>query len=252
MVSPASNIFSEDLNYSLNDGFPNAKNACNYCKKEERSYDKKTQEVFKVCGKCRVAMYCSKKCQRSDWKEHKKICKVDPSEEKKAIHRIKSARVQTACDAVFQPLPRSISSSAPGMFLLNFSLGQINNIIETSRNDLVLLINDTKIPSILQKNPILEQKVKEAIELLDKSKENLEAYWKHNLDDSEASHSNLNNLSISIEVLGKKMKEIKDFNCENSEEFSEAFSSYFANLFSLIDTLAIFAQAMKKISRNAT
>jgi hypothetical protein len=27
------------------------------------------------CGACRSAVYCSKVCQKEDWKEHKKICK---------------------------------------------------------------------------------------------------------------------------------------------------------------------------------
>ena len=27
------------------------------------------------CGKCRTAKYCSAKCQKEDWKEHKKVCK---------------------------------------------------------------------------------------------------------------------------------------------------------------------------------
>lgn len=31
-------------------------------------------QKVKSCGKCRRAYYCSVKCQRVDWKEHKKIC----------------------------------------------------------------------------------------------------------------------------------------------------------------------------------
>lgn len=27
------------------------------------------------CGRCRTTHYCSQKCQRDDWKEHKKSCK---------------------------------------------------------------------------------------------------------------------------------------------------------------------------------
>ena len=28
----------------------------------------------KVCGRCSLASYCSKECQRECWKEHKKVC----------------------------------------------------------------------------------------------------------------------------------------------------------------------------------
>ena len=38
---------------------------CNFCK-----CDAKFQ-----CGKCNTSRYCSKECQVSDWKRHKKICK---------------------------------------------------------------------------------------------------------------------------------------------------------------------------------
>lgn len=30
--------------------------------------------VLKLCGACRVAKYCSKECQKSDWKRHKADC----------------------------------------------------------------------------------------------------------------------------------------------------------------------------------
>jgi hypothetical protein len=31
--------------------------------------------TFSYCGACQSVMYCSKVCQKKDWKEHKKICK---------------------------------------------------------------------------------------------------------------------------------------------------------------------------------
>ena len=44
---------------------------CSFCKAVEQRGD-----TFKVCGGCRVAMYCSPNCQKSDWKEvHKVECK---------------------------------------------------------------------------------------------------------------------------------------------------------------------------------
>ena len=29
---------------------------------------------FKKCGQCKCQRYCSRECQKSDWKEHKKVC----------------------------------------------------------------------------------------------------------------------------------------------------------------------------------
>ena len=32
------------------------------------------KDGFKVCGRCGKAKYCNRKCQKADWKEHKKVC----------------------------------------------------------------------------------------------------------------------------------------------------------------------------------
>lgn len=33
-------------------------------------------ESLRVCGACKAVHYCSRECQKSDWKKHKTICKV--------------------------------------------------------------------------------------------------------------------------------------------------------------------------------
>ena len=43
---------------------------CGECGKDEVGV------VFKKCGKCSVMVYCSKQCQRANWKEHSKKCCV--------------------------------------------------------------------------------------------------------------------------------------------------------------------------------
>lgn len=40
---------------------------CKFCLKKEAA---------KKCGKCMSVMYCSRTCQRNDWKAHKKVCEV--------------------------------------------------------------------------------------------------------------------------------------------------------------------------------
>ena len=40
---------------------------CSYCKKQDAKMLK--------CTSCRRAHYCDRSCQKSDWKEHRKLCK---------------------------------------------------------------------------------------------------------------------------------------------------------------------------------
>lgn len=59
----------------------NDKTVCHTCKKY-------TNEL--KCSKCKVTIYCSKECQRFDWKEHKKICYAidDPDKIKENLNKI--------------------------------------------------------------------------------------------------------------------------------------------------------------------
>lgn len=41
-------------------------NECNTCKK--------TDVDLKKCAKCQTTLYCSRDCQKADWKAHKKVC----------------------------------------------------------------------------------------------------------------------------------------------------------------------------------
>lgn len=44
--------------------------ACNGCKKLESTLP----AGLKCCAKCQTALYCSRDCQKADWKSHKKDC----------------------------------------------------------------------------------------------------------------------------------------------------------------------------------
>lgn len=46
---------------------------CNTCNRKDKNYE------FKHCARCRDKYYCSKKCQISDWEEHRKICRKMPT-----------------------------------------------------------------------------------------------------------------------------------------------------------------------------
>lgn len=49
----------------------NVNPAMGYCEGCERDFPK--QELRK-CGNCKLSTYCSKECQKNDWKSHKKLC----------------------------------------------------------------------------------------------------------------------------------------------------------------------------------
>ncbi|CAJ1961605.1 unnamed protein product [Cylindrotheca closterium] len=48
------------------------KSQCGHCR--ESSTSQEFQRSLLLCSRCRHARYCSKECQRANWKEHKKIC----------------------------------------------------------------------------------------------------------------------------------------------------------------------------------
>lgn len=47
--------------------------SCNSCKQDSSWFS----DGLKACAKCRDAVYCSRDCQKSDWKTHKKSCNKD-------------------------------------------------------------------------------------------------------------------------------------------------------------------------------
>ena len=45
---------------------------CEYCGYIQAQLDDK----LKVCGRCKMSLYCSKRCQKKAWKIHKQICEA--------------------------------------------------------------------------------------------------------------------------------------------------------------------------------
>lgn len=66
----------ENLALDDDDDNEDEEERCFACKKSERG-DGAAGDLMK-CGKCRVALYCSRECQEKDWKEggHKRACKT--------------------------------------------------------------------------------------------------------------------------------------------------------------------------------
>jgi TPR repeat protein len=48
--------------------------SCNNCNKNDTELET-ISRVLCACNKCVTILYCSKECQRNDWKKHKQVCK---------------------------------------------------------------------------------------------------------------------------------------------------------------------------------
>lgn len=59
--------------------------ACNTCLK--------TETKLLSCSRCKRTSYCSKECQKQDWKEHKKDCYIEETNFDR-----KSGKLPSVCD----------------------------------------------------------------------------------------------------------------------------------------------------------
>ncbi|KAJ5988442.1 MYND domain protein [Penicillium waksmanii] len=94
---------------------------CTNCRKPETKVN-----PLKSCGKCKITPYCSRDCQKSDWKSYKKSCAQSAHDRAERIENIKS-KLASATASVVDSLaptsgvesteetnkPQSSSSSAP-------------------------------------------------------------------------------------------------------------------------------------------
>lgn len=71
---------------------------CNYCHKKESEKDGKEIKL-KRCSRCKKVYYCSKECQKEDWKTHKKECdkviaEIREKEEKDHSIKIEDPKIE--------------------------------------------------------------------------------------------------------------------------------------------------------------
>lgn len=75
LCSNAECFYTSNKNFDdeMRSAYPAAgeKKMCFYCRKEEGETTKLLQ-----CSRCKAAKYCNAACQRSDWSEHKRVCRA--------------------------------------------------------------------------------------------------------------------------------------------------------------------------------
>jgi hypothetical protein len=53
---------------------PTERQQCNACGSDKKKGSGGTSVALLTCTRCKLAKYCSKECQKADWKEHKAVC----------------------------------------------------------------------------------------------------------------------------------------------------------------------------------
>ena len=61
--------WTKNITWDLLDTDKGVTSMCYYCR------ERFPIEKLSSCGRCKQACYCSKECQKADWKSHKKLCK---------------------------------------------------------------------------------------------------------------------------------------------------------------------------------
>ena len=54
---------------------PSAGERCTACGSDKKKASSATTEALLTCTRCKTTKYCSKECQRADWKNHKQVCR---------------------------------------------------------------------------------------------------------------------------------------------------------------------------------
>lgn len=88
MQAPKQKIYGKEHMQSHN------LNICRYCSKTD--YSEEFQNSLKACARCKSAHYCSKECQKADWKSHKKNCKPTLKADEKAFVATQNATLNFA------------------------------------------------------------------------------------------------------------------------------------------------------------
>ena len=104
----------------------NGGNKCDNCGKNESQLT----IPLKCCAKCRQCSYCSRDCQKADWKNHKKVCRKQPAADQSSTNDLVAA---------FNALPRK--QLAPSRSVDNHWHFSIRHVPIPPAGDLLFFIN---------------------------------------------------------------------------------------------------------------
>ncbi len=136
-------------------------NKCENCNKPKTPFQ---------CGDCHLAVYCSKECQRANWKNHKDFCRKKKAEQAK-ISKIKQ-RITDPDDQRFINQFSQLTIKDGDVFLYSNKIGSFS--LETAQEKLKSLFN----------NPLIDTPTKEAITSLMENLETGRESEKINIDEA--------------------------------------------------------------------
>jgi len=144
-------IVLEIIQSAYEDYTPPKKSSCRGCGTEEPA-----DENFQACSGCEAMIYCSRLCQKSDWKQHKAICLSLQRNDKRRLLMKKIQRKAEKFYALYSPL---VNKLVIAMYLLysrqldpnNLHLPPEKYVLEITLSDLPDR-NNAKTPRLYIKN----------------------------------------------------------------------------------------------------
>ena len=110
----------------------------------------KTKNGMGFCIKCRAVYYCSRDCQTSHWKQHKKVCTKSPANVNKILEWVASVPGLMSSMTI-----ASNHCHSAGHFLITMSVDAAENNDERAALTVGLTPTQSALEKLLEMNPTL-------------------------------------------------------------------------------------------------